>query len=62
LRNLVGVNSLAQDLLPDADNTRSIGFSTARLAYLYAVNVVTGDIMFQEKHVPYVEKSSKKEI
>jgi len=48
-RNLVGVSSLAQDLLPDADNTRSIGSSSARLANVYAVNVVTGDIVFQER-------------
>jgi len=37
------------DIQPDSDNTRNIGTSSKRFANLYAVNVYTGDLCFEEK-------------
>jgi len=37
------------DILPNSDNARNIGSSSKRFANLYAVNVYTGDLCFEEK-------------
>ena len=45
----VNGGTFSGDYLPDADNTRSIGTNALRLANVYAVNVYTGDLCFEEK-------------
>lgn len=46
-RNVVGVNALAQTLLPDGDNTRALGSEAARWSLVRSVVVTTGDLNLQ---------------
>ena len=48
----VNGNIRGQNIYPDADNTYNIGSSTLRWANGYFVNVITGDIGFEELSCP----------
>jgi len=55
----VNGNIRGRNIYPDADNTYDIGSSTLRWANVYAVNVVTGDIGFEELSCPVCNQPFK---
>jgi len=48
-----GVVHAGKDIIPDNDNAVNLGSSSYRWAYVYAVNVVTGDLTLKSKNAEW---------
>ena len=65
-RNLVGINSVAQNLDPDSDASRNLGSANRRYNEVHCVTLYTGDIklqygwrLFEKEDGIYLEKDGK---